>query len=76
MDLKQVRAEIQEKTKSPPAEKFYPITSNWIPVPDVLAILDRYERYWRGQSEKLLDKPDENARKLARQIREFLGTEV
>lgn len=76
MDLKQVRAEIQEKTRSPAAEKFYPITSEWIPVPDVMEILDRYERYWREQSEKLLDKHDENAKKLAGQIDELLGTKV
>lgn len=48
MDLRGVKEEIQALGKSPAAEKMYPITSNWVPVTDVLAIINRFEKHWKG----------------------------
>jgi hypothetical protein len=34
--------------KSPYGDKLYPITSGWVPVTDILAIVDRFERDLKG----------------------------
>ncbi len=47
MNLEQVKQEITGLGKSPVAEKMYPITSDWVPLSDVLAILNRFEKHWR-----------------------------
>lgn len=52
MNLGQVKHEIKELGKSPVAEKTYPITSNWVPITDVLAILNRFEKHWKNYMEK------------------------
>ncbi len=51
MNLEQVKREIKELGKSPIAEKTYPITSDWVPVTDVLAIINRFEKYWKNYRE-------------------------
>jgi hypothetical protein len=48
MDLQQVRKEIEELSRSPVSEKMYPITSNWVPISDVMAVLNRFEKHWRN----------------------------
>jgi len=48
MNLRQVKQEIQELAKSPAAEKMYPNTSDWVPITDVLAIINRFEKHWRA----------------------------
>jgi len=48
--LQQVKSEIEDLGKSPAAEKMYPITSNWVPISDVLAIINRFEKHWRTKS--------------------------
>jgi hypothetical protein len=47
MNFEQVMREIRDLELSPAAEKMYPITSNWVPVTDVLAILNRFEKHWK-----------------------------
>jgi hypothetical protein len=47
MNLEQVKREIKELGNSPVAEKMYPITSDWVPLPDVLAIINRFEKHWK-----------------------------
>ena len=54
MKLSELKLEIQQSGKSPYGEKLYPITSDWIPVTDVLAIVDRFERQLRGQFDSVL----------------------
>jgi hypothetical protein len=54
MRLNKLRLEIQQFAKSPYGEKMYPITSDWIPVADVLAIVDRFERELCYQFESAL----------------------
>jgi hypothetical protein len=54
MSLGELRAEIQQSAKSPYGEKVYPLTSDWIPVTDVLAIVDRFERDLLHQFESAL----------------------
>ena len=46
MNLQEVKNEIEGLGKSPAAEKMYPITSNWVPISDVLAIINRFEKHW------------------------------
>ena len=48
MNLGQVRKEIEGLGQSPIAEKMYPMTSNWVPITDVMAILNRFEKHWRN----------------------------
>jgi hypothetical protein len=67
MNLNEVKQEIKDLSKSPVAEKMYPITSDWVPVPDVLAILDRFEKHWKKSQE---DKKGQPESKL---IAEILG---
>ena len=47
MNLIEVKREISDLEKIPAAEKMYPITSGWVPVTDVLAIIQRFEKHWR-----------------------------
>jgi hypothetical protein len=46
MNIQEVKNEIEGLGKSPAAEKMYPITSNWVPITDVLAIISRFEKHW------------------------------
>jgi hypothetical protein len=50
MKLAKLKAEIRDAARSPYGEKLYPITSDWIPVADVLAIIDRFERRFKIES--------------------------
>ena len=52
MNLEQVNLEIKELGKSPVAERMYPITSDWVPVTDVLAVIDRFEKHWKEYMDK------------------------
>jgi len=65
MNLIQIKREIVELGKIPVSEKMYPITSEWVPLPDVLAIISRFEKHW-----KQLPKKDEDE---ARMITEIIG---
>ena len=65
MNLTQVKREITELGKTPASEKLYPITSEWVPLPDVMAIISRFEQHWRE-----LPKKDEN---MAQMMNEILG---
>jgi len=51
LNLEQLKQEIKELGKSPAAEKMYPITSDWVPVTDVLAIVNRFEKHWKQHME-------------------------
>ena len=48
------------------AEKLYPITSEWVPVTDVLAIINRFEKHWK----QYVSKKNGDETKL---INEILG---
>ena len=65
MNLTQVKREITELGKTPASEKLYPITSEWVPLPDVMAIIGRFEQHWRQVTKK-----DEN---IARIMNEIFG---
>ena len=58
MDLQQVKKEVESLGQSPAAEKMYPITSNWVPISDVLAILNRFEKHWRSKAPR--EGPERN----------------
>ena len=58
MNIEQVRREIDELGRSPVAEKMYPITSDWVPITDVLAVIGRFEMYWRQRID-LIKSADE-----------------
>ncbi|MGA2972733.1 MAG: hypothetical protein ABSE39_08950 [Candidatus Bathyarchaeia archaeon] len=51
MNLGQVKREVEALGKSRVAEKVYPITSDWVPLPDVLAIINRFEKHWKSYKE-------------------------
>lgn len=67
MDLEQAKREIQELGRSPVSEKMYPIISDWVPITDVLAIINRFQKHWRKRMES---SKSENEKKL---IDEMLG---
>jgi len=48
LNVEQMKKEIEGLGKSPAAEKMYPITSNWVPLSDVLAIINRFEKHWKN----------------------------
>lgn len=59
MNVGQMKKEIENLGKSPAAEKMYPITSNWVPLSDVLAIINRFEKHWKNyKSAKLKSEGD------------------
>ncbi len=66
MNVEQLKKEIESLGKSPAAEKMYPITSNWVPVSDVLAIINRFEKHWKNYG-ATKGKPEGNL------IEEILG---
>ena len=51
MNLQEMKREVEALGKSPVAEKVYPITSDWVPLPDVLAIIKRFEKDWKHYKE-------------------------
>jgi hypothetical protein len=65
MNLEQVKQEIKDLERSPVTEKMYPITSDWVPVTDVLAIINRFEKHWKQHKSKKSDD--------AKLINEILG---
>jgi len=68
MKLRELRTEIEESAKNLFGEKAYPITSDWIPVTDVLAIIDRFEREWRQEFERALSKAESSSHQELRDI--------
>jgi hypothetical protein len=52
--LSELRTEIRQSAKKPLGQSSYPITSDWIPITDVLAIVDRFEKEWRKEFESAL----------------------
>lgn len=56
MNLDQVKNEVKDLGKKPATERMYPITSEWVPLTDVLAIIDRFEKYWRQRAKKSEDE--------------------
>jgi hypothetical protein len=68
MNLLQVKNEISELGKTPAAEKMYPITSDWVPITDVLAIIRRFEKHWKERKSEL------NVETEANLISEMLGS--
>jgi hypothetical protein len=67
MNLEQVKRELKELGRSPVAEKMYPITSDWVPMADVLAVINRFEKHWKQIKEK-----EKNSEKT-KLINEILG---
>jgi len=67
MNLLQVKNEILELGKTPAAEKMYPITSDWVPITDVLAIIQRFEKHWEKRKSGTNVENDSNL------ISEILG---
>ena len=72
MKLSELKAEIQQSAKNLYGEKLYPMTSDWIPVTDVLAIVDRFERELHGQLKSILgnarSRPQQDEKELLHRI--------
>jgi len=51
MRLNELKREIEKFAKSPYVDRLYPITSDWVPITDILAIVDRFERQLHDQLE-------------------------
>lgn len=68
MRLRELRTEIEESAKNLFGEKAYPITSGWIPVTDVLAIIDRFEKGWRKEFEAAMSKAESSSHQQFREI--------
>ena len=56
MRLSELKSEIQKFAKSPYVDRLYPITSDWVPITDILVIVDRFERQLRDQLESAQKK--------------------
>ena len=72
MRLNELKAEIRQTAQVPYGAKLYPITSDWVPVTDVLSIVDRFERELRRQWESVLEsarsRPNQNISELLQRI--------
>jgi len=53
MNLLQLKSEISELSKIPASERMYPITSNWVPITDVLAIIQRFDKHWEKRKAEM-----------------------
>jgi hypothetical protein len=58
MNLAEMRSEIKDLGKKPATERMFPITSDWVPVTDVLAIIGRFEKYWKHSPLKRSEAED------------------
>jgi len=73
-----LKGEIHRFAKSPYVDRLYPMTSNWVPITDILAFVDRFERQLREQLEsaqkkdKTISKESEN-RLLEETLRALLS---
>ncbi len=56
MNIEQVKREIHELGKSPLNERMYPVSSEWVPITDVLAIINRFEKHWENYKRTLKDE--------------------
>ncbi len=68
MKLRGLRAEIEESAKSLSGEKAYPITSDWIPLTDVIAIIDRFEKEWHKEFEATLSEAESCSHQQLKEI--------
>jgi len=76
MKLRELRTEIQESAKNLFGEKAYPITSGWIPVTDVLAIVDRFEKEWRKEFEAAISRAESSSHQQLKEIVQRMITEL
>jgi len=76
MKLKQLRAEIEESARNLFGEKAYPMTSDWIPVTDVLAVIDRFEREWRQEFEAALSRAKTSSNQQLKQLVQRIITDL
>ncbi len=56
MNLSDLRQELKDKSKTPFGERYYPITSEWIPIADALALVDRFEKDMIALREKVISE--------------------
>jgi len=76
MKLRELKTEIEESAKNLFGEKAYPITSNWIPVTDVLAIIDRFEKEWRQELETALAEAKSRSHQHLKELVERIITDL
>jgi hypothetical protein len=74
--LRELKTEIEESAKNLFGEKAYPITSNWIPVTDVLAIIDRFEKEWRQEFETALTGAKSHSHQHLKELVERIITDL
>ena len=76
MKLSELKAEVELSARNLYGEKSYPFTSGWIPVTDVLAIVDRFERQLNEQLKSITgstkSEPQQHDKQLAQRILEDL----
>jgi hypothetical protein len=68
MRLRELKAEVEQSARNLFGEKAYPTTSGWIPVTDVLAIIDRFEKECRREFETALSKVQSSSHQELKEI--------
>ena len=72
MKLSELKSEVEQSARNLYGEKSYPLTSDWIPVTDVLAIVDRFERQLHEQLKSLRggtkSEPQQQDKELVQRI--------
>jgi hypothetical protein len=76
MRLRQLRTEIEESGRCLFGEKAYPITSNWVPITDVLAIIDRFEKQLQEEVETTLSKAKAYSGQQAKEFARAITTDL
>lgn len=76
MRWRQLRTEIEESGRNVFGEKAYPITSNWIPITDVLAIIDRFKRELHQEVETALLRAKRCSSQQAKELAQEIVTDL
>ena len=76
MKLRELRIEIEESSKNLFGEKAYPVTSNWVPVTDALAVIDRFEKEWRQEFEAALAEAKSLSHQQLKELVERIITDL
>lgn len=76
MKLRELKIEIEESSKTLFGEKAYPITSNWIPVTDALAIIDRFEKEWLQEFETAFAEAKSRSHQQLKELVERIITDL
>jgi hypothetical protein len=76
LKFSQLKAEVKQSARNLYGEKSYPLTSDWIPVADVLAIVDRFERQLHEQLKSITESTKSQAHSHDKELVQRILTDL